>query len=379
MSASPFCFRAKATGMRTIDDAACGIGDKTNSVADGQVQSRRPDCISPVRTFFFEALERRGLPLSPVLTGVIQAVQPVHREVHIFPSTILPDSPHTTSSSLSLLMGIELVSDAAHDQRRGHFLWRFHDLIRTFICVFRALWTRLTRYTPSHVESFPRPLPLEDCEKGLDVYQTRAQLLDALKRRDAADEAFEVQIYALLAPVKQRLAEITRDGGVLRQGTLDPESAPGSPACATDLPWPYTDTLAESLGLDPHTPRSTVLAALAACPDRTLIVLATATRRSPVGPLPLPDARALFRAIADLPAGAYDECIVSIPPAAASFLDPPPSKIPSPASSDSNIVDALLQHARYLPRGIVHLAQRAQYEPLPFLLASCVEEGGSGV
>jgi hypothetical protein len=140
-----------------------------------------------------------------------------------------------------------------------------------------------------------------------------------------------------------------------------------------------------------------------------------------IGPLRLPDARALFRAIADLPAGACDEhdhdeallVDVPVPPAAPTTfvvdlsplktsLPPSPSSEsddavlvglpvletslpPSPeydsneASDDAALVDALLERTRYLPRDIVCLAQRAQYEPLPFLLASCVEDGESGV
>jgi hypothetical protein len=136
-----------------------------------------------------------------------------------------------------------------------------------------------------------------------------------------------------------------------------------------------------------------------------------------IGPLRLPDARALFRAIADLPASACDEhdhdeallVDVPVPPAAPTtfVVNLPPLKMslpPSPssesadavlvglpvletslpydpneASGDAALVDALLERTRYLPRDIVHLAQRAQYEPLPFLLASCVEDDESGV
>jgi hypothetical protein len=130
----------------------------------------------------------------------------------------------------------------------------------------------------------------------------------------------------------------------------------------------------------------------------------------PVGPLPLPAARALFRAIADLPASAYDDHtnndvapLVSVPRVADAPIPvfPPSEALPQSVallplfetpppgsgsfstsvcdSDDAALVDALLQRTRYLPREIVHLAQRAQYEPLPFLLASCVEEGDSGV
>ncbi|KAJ6532975.1 hypothetical protein B0H19DRAFT_446194 [Mycena capillaripes] len=111
-------------------------------------------------------------------------------------------------------MGIELVSPNAHERRP--FLRTLHHLVGSFICFLRTLWTRLTQsHTPRASDlSFREPL-LVDCEKGsLDVYQTRAQLLAALNRRDASDAAFEAQVTALLAPVKWRLAEITRDSGV---------------------------------------------------------------------------------------------------------------------------------------------------------------------
>ncbi|KAJ6532974.1 hypothetical protein B0H19DRAFT_448125 [Mycena capillaripes] len=118
----------------------------------------------------------------------------------------------------------------------------------------------------------------------------------------------------------------------------------------------------------------------------------------PVGPLPSPPRARSFRAIADLPAADHDETAaddqlvdVSLPPADASLFPVPVGPLvdtpapthdtssPSPSvytasASDAALVDTLLHHARCLPRGIVQLAQRAQYEPLPFLLARCVEE-----
>ncbi|KAJ7852833.1 hypothetical protein B0H14DRAFT_2580770 [Mycena olivaceomarginata] len=415
-------------------------------------------------------------------------------------------------------MGIELVSEAAHEQCRAPFLWRLlGGVVGSFIYHLRALWTCLTRpYTPRTVYMSSGPLP--DCEKGpVDVYQTRAQLIDALKRRDAADKAFEAQVTALLDPIKQHLAELAAaraSGILLPQIPLDAaEPAPdlppapqifygrahdldvlvdilapprqagvallGEPGAGTSalslsilhrpeivrtfgarrfLVRSHTHTLAAAVGLHPHMPRPVVLAALAACPRRTLIVLddlpadddtyalLTELRAMPcvsllfttnaavdlldysaymttlhIGPLRLPDARALFRAIADLPASACDEhdhdeallVDVPVPPAAPTTfvvdlsplktslppspssqsddavlvglpvletsLPPSPEYNPNEASDDAALVDALLERTRYLPRDIVHLAQRAQYEPLPFLLASCVEDGESGV
>lgn len=198
------------------------------------------------------------------------------------------------------------------------------------------------------------------------------------------------------------------------------------------------DALATALGLNLHTPHLAVLAVLAACPLCTLIVLGVSyherflsrnaelsfhvddiqdddllaalsrmprvslllTQRAPidsstrcfttlpVGSLPLPAARTLFRAIADLPAGEdTDDDLnaplvdVSVPsvdlPLPQVDVSPAPfryASTPLGSGSDVALVDALLHHARLLPRAIVQLAQRAQYEPLPFLLACCVEE-----
>ncbi|KAJ7912984.1 hypothetical protein B0H13DRAFT_2005682 [Mycena leptocephala] len=311
---------------------------------------------------------------------------------------------------------------------------------------------------------------LLDCEKGpVDVYQTRAQLLAALKRRDAADAAFEAQVHTLLAPVKLRLAELTCDRGHalrvphshLAQVTHDPAIAPdlppapqifygraqelatlvdtfapprqahvallgaaGAGTSALALAFLHRpeiisvfgarrflvrrgDALATALGLNPHTPHLAVLAVLAACPLCTLIVLddiqdddllaalsrmprvsLLLTQRAPidsstrcfttlpVGSLPLPAARTLFRAIADLPAGEDTDDDLNAP---SSTFDVSPAPFryastPLGSGSDVALVDALLHHARLLPRAIVQLAQRAQYEPLPFLLACCVEE-----
>ncbi|KAJ7231404.1 hypothetical protein B0H12DRAFT_1146593 [Mycena haematopus] len=384
-------------------------------------------------------------------------------------------------------MGMGLVSAATQCQTRFR---RLHDLIESFICGLQALWTWITHLcTPRTPELSSGPPVLVDREKGwpvVDVYQTRASLIDALKRRDAADIAFEAQVAALLDPVRRRLAEITRDRGVshwqdvschTEPSTLDAEPAmdfPPAPqifygrareldalvdmlvqprrACVAllgeagagtstlalallhrpEIAQAFgsrrflvrsSGTLAAAFGFAPYTPRSAVLATLAACPRRMLVVLDDLpdhepllaalecmpyvsfllTAHSPmeltsdsgcttlsIGPLPLPAARTLFRAIADLPAGAYDHSNdarfvdVSVPPPFAVASDPAfplvdlsPFETPPAPNSDVAIVDALLKRTRYLPRGIVHLAQRAQYEPLPFLLASCVEEGNS--
>ncbi|KAJ7645189.1 hypothetical protein DFH06DRAFT_595613 [Mycena polygramma] len=115
-------------------------------------------------------------------------------------------------------MGIQLVSPPTHERDRVFFLWTIYDLVGSFIFFLHGLWTRLTHSSAPRAEDESSLAPLLlDCEKGpIDVYQTRVQLLAALKRRDAADAAFEAQVAALLAPVRQRLAEIqlARDSGV---------------------------------------------------------------------------------------------------------------------------------------------------------------------
>ncbi|KAF7375365.1 TPR-like protein [Mycena sanguinolenta] len=371
-------------------------------------------------------------------------------------------------------MGIELVSEPTRQRCRARFQRRLRDVIGSFICRLQALWAWITRLDtpPSTPDLSSRAPLLLDSEKDwpvVDVYQTRAQLIDALRRRDAADAAFEAQVTALLGPVKQHLAELTRDrvshrvevschpGTVSHttQGTQDTEPA------ALDLPPApqifygrarELDTLANLL-IQPRQVRiallgeagsgtSTltlallhrpdiaqafvVLSTLAACPRRTLVVLddapdhdallaalelmpfvsllLTATHTPmepvsvsscsyttiPIGPLPLSAAHALFRAIADLPGDTYDQLddhnddplLVDAVPAVSAHVDLPTfgALTSSPASnSDAALVDSLLKRTRYLPREIVHLAQRAQYEPLPFLLASLVEEGESAV
>ncbi|KAJ6605696.1 hypothetical protein B0H10DRAFT_2229048 [Mycena sp. CBHHK59/15] len=68
----------------------------------------------------------------------------------------------------------------------------------------------------------------------------------------------------------------------------------------------------------------------------------------PLGPLPAPAARQLFLAISglDLALGTHDA-----------------------------VIGTVLRRVGCLPRPVVHLAQRAQYEPLSFLVARCAEEG----
>ncbi|KAJ6496128.1 hypothetical protein C8R45DRAFT_154521 [Mycena sanguinolenta] len=389
-------------------------------------------------------------------------------------------------------MGIELVSEPTHQRCRARFRPRLRDLVGAFLCRLQALWTWIARLlTPPTTPDLSSRAPLLfDCEKDwpvVDAYQTRAQLIDALRRRDAADAAFEAQVAALLVPVKQHLAELTRDrvlgdvschpGPHAAPGTLNADLALEIPA-APQIFYGRTreldllvnwlveprqariallgqagsgtstlalallhrpeiaqafgprrflvrsgTTLAATFGFAPYTPPSIVLSAVAAWPRRTLVVLddvpdhdallvalelmplvsllLTTRPMEPVpasgcsyttisiGPLPPSAAHALFRAIADLPAGTYDQLddhtdgALSVPPVVTpALVDLPPFEAPtsSPASnSDAALVDSLLKRTRYLPREIVYLAQRAQYEPLSFLLASCVEEGDSAV
>ncbi|KAJ7662458.1 hypothetical protein B0H17DRAFT_1144325 [Mycena rosella] len=91
----------------------------------------------------------------------------------------------------------------------------------------------------------------------------------------------------------------------------------------------------------------------------------TTPHPAPLGPLLLPVARAIFRAISDLPAAATDDDMPTDVDADASSVD-----------AAAALIDALLQRAGVLPGAIVLLAQRAQYEPLPFLFARCAKEGG---
>ncbi|KAJ7187841.1 hypothetical protein C8R46DRAFT_2839 [Mycena filopes] len=391
-------------------------------------------------------------------------------------------------------MGIELISAAADARRVPRFLDRIHDLFRGFVRLF--VWKRLTRHVPPDPELSSKTPLLLDCEKGyVDVYHARAQVIAALRRRDAADAAFETQVHAILAPVKRLLAEINADSGI-HEGTnapfvdrihrslepthaYDHETPPELPpapqifcgreqelaalidiftpprqvqATLTSVEGAGTSTLAlaflhrpevvcafgtrrflvrctdstdddvaalaSALGLHPML----ALATLAVCPHQTLVVLDGAhdttvdmltalahmrnvslllATRVPaearrfhnfteirVGPLPLPAARALFRAIADLPLCEQPRGDVE---AAAAFAGVPVDSLPTPAeaeqipvhstdaadvdaNSNAALVDALLNRAGCLPRTVGELARRAQYEPLPFLLG-CLEEG----
>ncbi|KAJ7185444.1 hypothetical protein C8R46DRAFT_379545 [Mycena filopes] len=112
-------------------------------------------------------------------------------------------------------MGIELTSPGANEQTRApRFLDTIYDIVRAFVLLFYPVWIRLIRHAPQ-VSELSSKTPLLDCEKGyVDEYQSRAQLIAALQRRDAADAAFEAQVHALLAPVKQLLAEINPDSGI---------------------------------------------------------------------------------------------------------------------------------------------------------------------
>ncbi|KAJ7635400.1 hypothetical protein FB45DRAFT_911432 [Roridomyces roridus] len=336
---------------------------------------------------------------------------------------------------------------------RSCFSWLFGSLVATLVSLLRGLWTTdVPRYE------------LVDCEKEPQhVYETQAHLLASLKRRNAADAAFQAQIMALLAPVKMQLAELSHsfpDPHLDHSSDLPPppqmffgrddELDTLCHLLSPERPYPCTlhaqavaltgpvgmgksalalafihfpqtlrrfgsqrfllrgDTegmtgvlrsLAGALQLHPQLPahalQPTVLAALEASSDDCLIVLDDLDEARVLQPtlgaflarlcalprvylllvlpgstavpdfataimlssLALPAARGLFRAIADLP----------------------PNSSPSDTDTDEAVDALLLQHAGCVPRAVVALAQQAQYEPLPLLLARCAEEEGGAV
>ncbi|KAJ6514319.1 hypothetical protein C8R47DRAFT_570207 [Mycena vitilis] len=377
-------------------------------------------------------------------------------------------------------MGIELESTPTHERGRLSSLRTICDLVGSFVFFLNSLWTWITNSSIAPTGDEPSLIPLLlDCEKGpIDVYQTRAQLLAALKRRDAADAAFEAQVAALLAPVRRRLAEIqaARDSRVSfpvpvpvpyagpdvadlppapqiffgrarelatlaalftapRQARAVLLGEPGAGTSSLALALLHHPKIAESFGArrffvcggdaDRHVP--TTVAELARLSERTLVVLDDMealdhllllpltrdprvsfllTMRAPdrtlppnwttlhIAPLPLPAARKLFRAVADLPTGGEGEdddveeaplVDVSLPDTVlctrlllphVDAFDADACAAPIHGHTEAALIDALLlHHARRLPRAIVQLAQRAQYEPLAFLLVRCVEEG----
>ncbi|KAJ7120007.1 hypothetical protein C8R46DRAFT_127870 [Mycena filopes] len=416
-------------------------------------------------------------------------------------------------------MGIALLAEVRVGRAPRSPMLGFLAVIRdvvygVVIYLFHALCTRLPRRrrTPYASDLDHKTPLLLDCEKGYNeddyMHQSRTQLLAALKRRDASDAAFEAEVAALLAPVKQRLAEISGDRA---RAQLAPQTyhrydhhAPApSPAYAPDLPPapqlfyghaselaalvsaftapsppppckggvamtltgpPGIGTstlalallhraevvrafgarrffvrcdrnyvgdgdgdvgaaLAAALGLTRTPADPDPVAVLAACPLRTLLVLddvqdadapllralrclprvallltmrtgrlasdssdthTAMTMTMTLGPLPLPAARALFRAIADLPSVPSPHVH---PPLYSPYSSPfAPAVDPSPTGADANpatnadvetaLIDALLLHPRCAchPRAVVELARRAQYEPLPFLLAGFLED-----
>ncbi|KAJ7136841.1 hypothetical protein C8R44DRAFT_767983 [Mycena epipterygia] len=382
-------------------------------------------------------------------------------------------------------MALELKSEVSRDQRDSScFAWTIQSLVGAFLCLLENLCTRRTRPAGPQVVDSDREPPLTDCEKDpqrhRDVYQTHAHLLATLKRRDAADAAFEARALALLAPVKGRLGDMTRDSegmhdtvsvphcpdlppapqifygrdrelsalvGMFSQprqahAALLGEAGAGKSALALALlhhaqirrkfgPRRFLvpcDTpegvvgvyrhLASALGrlrASPETDRAFVLSALAsshsdslvvlddldtiwvpprvlegilselaAIPGVSLLLTLRGTQRpagpvymtpcpAPLGPLPLPAARALFLAISDFP-------VDDAPPTYADtslLVDVASEHTPGAQHNDTDVdaalLDALLQRVGCLPRGVVLLAQRAQYEPLAFLLESCAD------
>ncbi|KAJ7064626.1 hypothetical protein C8F01DRAFT_1127522 [Mycena amicta] len=83
-----------------------------------------------------------------------------------------------------------------------------------------------------------------------------------------------------------------------------------------------------------------------------------------LAPLSLAASRALFHTIADIPTPSPEHAHSVAGSIAAPVEDPQPI----------TLVDALLRCTSLIPHAIISVAQRAQYEPLPFLLARCVEE-----
>ncbi|KAJ6586471.1 hypothetical protein DFH09DRAFT_256870 [Mycena vulgaris] len=166
------------------------------------------------------------------------------------------------------------------------------------------------------------------------------------------------------------------DGGAdplgLLASALGFTHTPGKDAVLVALASCPSDTLLVVDDLQPLTALQALLPELAALPRVSLLLTLRGARRplgpiytapypAPLGPLPLPAARALFRAISDLPAA-------ELPPTA--------GEADAGADVDAVTIDALLHRAGCLPRPIAQLAQCAQYEPLAFLLARCAEEGG---
>nr|GAT59557.1 predicted protein [Mycena chlorophos] len=116
-------------------------------------------------------------------------------------------------------------------------------------------------------------------------------------------------------------------------------------------------------GLDQLNPSDLVLLleSLSAIPRLSLVLTTCSSHSLPqslaaqtsilhLAALSLAASRALFHAVADLPA------------------DP---SMPSPD------VDSLLRHTKYVPNAVIELAQRAQYVPLAFLVAECLEAAGA--
>ncbi|KAJ7189914.1 hypothetical protein GGX14DRAFT_607515 [Mycena pura] len=137
------------------------------------------------------------------------------------------------------------------------------------------------------------------------------------------------------------------------------------------------------------------LADLAAIPSVSLLLTLRGAQRplgpvytqpypAPLGPLPLCAARTLFRAISGLSAGSVNDADVPCADDAAprplladvgiAALSRGAISVEPTLGPDDALLDALLHHAECLPQAVVLLAQRAQYEPLPFLLAR-LEEG----
>ncbi|KAJ7706610.1 hypothetical protein B0H16DRAFT_684679 [Mycena metata] len=122
----------------------------------------------------------------------------------------------------------------------ARFLATICDVFRALTYLFYTLWTRAIRaHTPDVAERYWKTLLLLDCEKGHgDVYQVcpRTSAGRAALLRDAADAAFEAEVLALLAPVKQRLAKLTCNGNGGPQGTDRTPMPPSRAGTRTQAP-----------------------------------------------------------------------------------------------------------------------------------------------
>lgn len=127
-----------------------------------------------------------------------------------------------------------------------------------------------------------------------------------------------------------------------------------------------------------------ILSELAAVPGVSLLLTHRGTQRPagpvyttpcpvPLGALPLPAARALFLAISDFPADDAPPTYADTSLLVNVVAEDTAGTQHNGTDTDAALLDILLQRVGCLPRGVVLLAQRAQYEPLAFLLEDCAD------